>query len=93
MKEKTLCFFAAVAAVFSVCVLILSLMTGIRTAEVNDRAAALEKEIAALKNENEILEARLSMRLSLEEIERRAESELGMRPVRPEQLRLADTEN
>lgn len=78
--------FRAVALLFSAAMLVLSLLTAARTAAVNDRAAALEKEIAALKTDNEILLARCVSSVDLETLERYALQELGMQPCRSEQI-------
>lgn len=91
MKEKTLYIFSAVISLFAVCLLVLSLMTSVKTAEVNDRAAELEKSLCALRAENERLETKTEMRISLEEIEREAVEKLGMQRVRPEQVVVLET--
>lgn len=78
--------FRAVALSFSAAMLVLSLLTAALTAAVNDRAAALEREIAALRTENEILLTRCVSSVDLETLERYALQELGMQPCRSEQI-------
>ena len=85
-KRTAAVLFCAVCLVFSTCLLVLGLLCGIRTTEVNDRAAGLEREIAALKTENEILRAACENSISLEELERIATEELGMQRCTPEQI-------
>ena len=86
MKEICESFFRAIGFCFSAALLILSLLTSIKLAAVNDTAARLEKEVARLKNENEILRAEYENSLSLEEIERYAIEELGMQRCSPNQI-------
>ena len=86
MKEICENFFRAIGFCFSAALLILSLLTSIKLAAVNDTAARLEKEVARLKNENEILRAEYENSLSLEEIERYAIEELGMQRCFPNQI-------
>ncbi len=66
------------AFVRSVCFLLAALLLS--------ELSALRKEKAELESEKGILSVRLAARTSLEEIERRAEEELGMRPCRGDQI-------
>ncbi len=72
------CFLAAL-------LLVLSLLTEIRTNALRDELDALRQEEETLSEEIRILDVRLASRLPIEEIERLAEEELGMRPCRPDQ--------
>ena len=86
-KRNTELFFNAVAVLFSALLLVMSLLCAVETAEVNDQAAALEKENERLKTENQILQTRLDNSLSLEELEAYALEELGMQRPAPGQIR------
>lgn len=86
-KRNTELFFNAVAVLFSALLLVMSLLCAVETAEVNDQAAALEKENERLKTENQILQTRLDNSLSLEELETYALEELGMQRPAPGQIR------
>ena len=65
--------------------LVLSLLTEIRTNTLRDENRALLREKAELSEEIRILEVRLDGRLSLEELERLAAERLGMRRCLPVQ--------
>ena len=86
-KRNAELFFNAVAVLFSALLLVMSLLCAVETAEVNDQAAALEKENERLKTENQILQTRLDNSLSLEELEIYALEELGMQRPAPGQIR------
>ena len=86
-KRNTELFFNAVAVLFSALLLVMSLLCAVETAEVNDQAAALEKENERLKTENQILQTRLDNSLSLEGLETYALEELGMQRPAPGQIR------
>ena len=85
-KQMARLLFYAISLSCSALFLILSLLCGIDTTAVNERAAGLEREISALKIENEILSAQYESRMSLEELERRAIEELGMQRCDPDQI-------
>lgn len=85
-KQTANVLFRAVCLCFSAALLVLSLLSAIDLAAVNDRAARLEKEIETLETENDILLARCENSLSLEEVERRAIEELGMQHCTPNQI-------
>ena len=72
------CFLAAL-------LLVLSLLAEIRTNAVRDALDALRQEVDTRRAERRLLEVRVAARLPIEEIERLAEEELGMRPCRPDQ--------
>lgn len=89
-KTASRLLFRAVCLSFSALLVLLSLLCGIRTTAVNDRAAQLKKEISALESENEILRAEYDSILSLEELERLAIEELGMQRCTPEQIQIIE---
>lgn len=86
MKQLNETLFTAVTLCFSALLLVMTLLTGIKLAAVNDAAARLEQETARLRTQNGILEAEYENSLSLEEIERYAEEVLGMQRCIPEQM-------
>ena len=77
---RSACFLLAALLLF------LTLCTQIRLRAVESEIRALKSERAALEREKQILTVRLAGRESLEEIERRAEEELGMRRCRGDQI-------
>ena len=86
MKTISEILFRAVCFCFSAVILILSLLTSIKLAAVNDTAAELDAAVGRLKTENEILRAEYENSLSLEEIERYASEKLGMQRQTPRQI-------
>ncbi len=78
--------FRAVCLAAAAGMLVLSLLCSIRLAAVNDRAARLERENAALEEEIAVLNARIESSLSLEELERIAYEELGLQKCAPGQV-------
>lgn len=86
-KRTSELLFNAIAALFSAVLLVLSLLSAVELAAVNDQAAALEKENERLKTENQILQTRLDNSLSLAELERYAVDVLGMQRPAPGQIR------
>ena len=86
MKRSTENLFRAVCLGFSLLLLVGSLLLGIRTAAWNERAAASRRRAESLRRENAVLLARCESSLSLEEIERCAEEELGMQRLSAEQM-------
>lgn len=86
MKEPGETLFRAVCLLASALLLILSLLSGIRLAALNDTAAACRREVEQLKTENARLLAACESSLSLEEIERYAVRELGMQHLSGEQI-------
>ena len=83
-REESL--FVSIGLGFSALFLVLALLCSIRATAVNDRAAALERETAELRLENERLRTRCEERLSLAEIERYATQELGMQYLSADQI-------
>lgn len=75
---------------FSSLLIVLALLTNIKTAAVNDEAAQLRQETEALKAENELLRAEYDNSISLEELEAYASGELGMQPCSPSQVYYID---
>ena len=86
MKRVSELLFKAVGLCFSAVMILLSLLTAVKLAAVNDRAAELDKSVQQLKTENEILRAEYENSLSLEEIERYAIEKLGLQRQSPGQV-------
>ena len=86
MKDLKEPAFLAICLCFSALLLIGSLLYGVRLAEVNDRAAACMESAERLRDENRRLRVQCACSLSLEEIERYAEEELGMQHLSGEQI-------
>lgn len=89
-KQLNETLFRAVGLCFSAVLIILSLLTGIKTAAVNDDAARLQRELDALKAENELLSTRYDNSLSLEQLEAYASEVLGMQHCEPSQIHYID---
>ena len=85
MKKGELVF-RLICLVFSMMLLVLSLLWTVRLSQLEDKAAAMEKEIAGLQAENQILLAKYESCVSLEKIERYAIQELGMQHCSPGQI-------
>lgn len=86
MKQLRETLFKAVGFCFSAVMLVLSLLSSISLADVNDTAARLEREVERLQTENEILRAKYENSVSLEEIESYASQVLGMQRCSPGQI-------
>ena len=86
MRQINEILFRAVCLCAAVLMLLMSLLCSIRVAAVNERAAKLERENAALTEEIAMLTARSESRLSLEELERCAREKLGMQRLTPGQI-------
>lgn len=91
MKQINEILFRAVCLCAAALLLVISLLCSIRVTAVNDRAARLERENAALEAEIAVLAARAESRLSLEELERYAVEKLGMQRLSPGQAILIET--
>ena len=91
MKQVNEILFRAVCLCAAALLLVISLLCSIRVTAVNDRAARLERENAALEEEIAVLAARAESRLSLEELERYAVEKLGMQRLSPGQVILIET--
>ena len=82
--------FRAVCVVFSAVLLVMALFAQIRTVRTETRIGELERALSAAENERILLQIKTDSALSLEELERRAVTELGMRRPEPGQLRVID---
>ena len=91
MKQVNEILFRAVCLCAAALLLVISLLCSIRVTAVNDKAARLERENAALEAEIAVLAARVESRLSLEELERYAVEKLGMQRLSPGQVILIET--
>ncbi|MBO6041212.1 MAG: hypothetical protein J6P58_08365 [Oscillospiraceae bacterium] len=91
MKQVNEILFRAVCLCAAALLLVASLLCSIRVTAVNDMAARLERENAALEAEIAVLAARAESRLSLEELERYAVEKLGMQRLSPGQVILIET--
>ena len=78
--------FGVLCVGFSALLLLLSLLGAVRLTRLNDEAAALERELLALEEENAYTRAVCESSISLEELEQRAIRELGMQHRRGEQM-------
>ena len=90
MKRISASMFLAVIFCFSAAVLVFSLLASIKLAALNDTAARLRAETAELAEENRSLTAQYEQSISIDEIERYAVEELGMRRCTPEQIEYID---
>lgn len=89
-KLKSELSFRAVTALFSACLLVLTLLCSVRLAAAEDQADRLEKQIRTLQTENEILRVEAENNLSLEAIEQYATDKLGMQRCSPGQITLIE---
>jgi cell division protein FtsL len=80
-REKQLSeqLFRTVCLGFSALLLVMALFGQIRLVKTESRIESLENAIAEAENERIVLQIRLNEALSLEELERHAVQELGMR--------------
>lgn len=78
--------FRAVCLTFSALLLVAALFGQIRLVKTESRMESLENAIADAENELVVLQIRLNEALPLEELERRAVQELGMRHPEPGQI-------
>ena len=87
-REKQLSeqLFRAVCLGFSAILLVMALFGQIRLVKTESRIESLENAIADAENERVVLQIRLNEALPLEELERRAVQELGMRHPEPGQI-------
>ena len=87
-REKQLSgqFFRSVCPGFSALLLVAALFGQIRLVKTESRMESLENAIADAENERAVLQIRLNEALPLEELERRAVQELGMRHPEPGQI-------
>ena len=89
MKRVSAALFAAVVFSFSAVLLVLSLLAAIKLAAL-DTASRLTAQIKELRDENAALTAQYECCVSIDELERRAVEELGMRRCTPEQIEYID---
>ena len=82
--------FRVVCLGFAVVLLVLALFSQIRVVRSESRIEALQRAIADAKNESVLLRVKTDSALSLEELERRAVQELGMRRPEPGQIITTD---
>ena len=85
-RRRERAFVSAVCFLLAALLLFLALGLQIRLRAVESELRALESERAELARENRILSVRLAARDRLEEIDRRARDELGMRRCRGDQI-------
>ena len=82
--------FRVVCLGFAAALLVLALFSQIRLVRSESRIEALQRAIADAKNESVLLRVKTDSALSLEELERRAVQELGMRRPEPGQIITTD---
>ena len=85
-KQLSEQLFRAVCLGFSAILLVMALFGQIRLVKTESRIESLENAIADAENERVVLQIRLNEALPLEELERRAVQELGMRHPEPGQI-------
>ena len=85
-KQLSEQLFRAVCLGFSAILLVMALFGQIRLVKTESRMESLENAIADAENERAVLQIRLNEALPLEELERRAVQELGMRHPEPGQI-------
>ena len=85
-KQLSEQLFRAVCLGFSALLLVMALFGQIRLVKTESRIESLENAIADAENERVVLQIRLNEALPLEELERRAVQELGMRHPDPGQI-------
>jgi cell division protein FtsL len=90
LKQVNEILFRAVCLCAAALMLLMSLLCSIRVTAVNDGAARLERENAALEAELAVLTARMESNLNLEELERYAVEKLGMQRCGPDQIILIE---
>jgi len=86
VKKLSESLFKLICIIFSAVMIVLSLLSSIKLASLNDAATKTEKTVKELKTENDILRAEYENSMSLEELERYATEVLGMRPCSAEQI-------
>ncbi len=85
-KQLSEQLFRAVCLGFSAILLVMALFGQIRLVKTESRIESLENAIADAENERVVLQIRLNEAMPLEELERRAVQELGMRHPEPGQI-------
>ena len=85
-RRRQRAFVRSICFLLAALLLVMALSAQIRYRAVERELSALRSEKEELEREKGILSVRLAARLSLEEIERRATEELGMRRCRGDQI-------
>jgi len=86
MKRASELAFRLICLGFSALLLVLTLLTHTQLVRTQSRIAELETQIARAENERITLQIQTASALSLQELERRATQELGMRHPEPGQI-------
>jgi Cell division protein FtsL. len=82
--------FRIVCLSFSAVLLVTALFSQILTVRTESRVDELRQRIARAENESVLLKIKAEQTLNLEELERRAVQELGMRHPEPGQIRIIE---
>jgi hypothetical protein len=85
MKQREEALFLLIIIAFSAMLVLLSLLSCVRLTALNDRAAALSRELETARAENAALSVAYEQSVSLPELARRAAA-LGMQPCTPSQI-------
>lgn len=93
MKKRGETLFLALGLGLCALLMTASLLLDVRTAVRSDQCVSTLETIRMLRRENESLRARWACSLSLEEIGRYAEEELGMQQLSSEQILIPNPEN
>lgn len=86
MKHIQRVLFSIVVALSSFALLVASLLCSVQLAAVDQELSSMEKQLAVLEENEQILQARVQSSLSLKELERIATQELGMCRLSPGQM-------
>lgn len=86
MKRASALAFRLICLGFSALLLVLTLLTHIQLVRTQSSITQLEKQIARAENERITLQIQTTTAISLQELERRATQELGMRHPEPGQI-------
>ena len=86
MKRASALAFRLICLGFSALLLVLTLLTHIQLVRTQNSITQLEKQIARAENERITLQIQTASAMSLQELERRAIQELGMRHPEPGQI-------
>ena len=86
MRRVSELAFQLICLGFSALLLVLTLLTHIQLVRTQSSITQLEKQIARAENERIILQIQTASTMSLQELERRATQELGMRHPEPGQI-------
>ena len=86
MRRASRLAFRLICLGFSALLLVLTLLTHIQLVRTQSSITQLEKQIARAENERITLQIQTASTMSLQELERRATQELGMRHPEPGQI-------